>query len=100
MILKNILKLSKVVLINSLIFLVIILVSDLFLGSWFTNNFKYKISSERNINKVYKLDFEYLSGSSHYVRNDYGFRVNNNKFKLSNIDVVFVGGSTINQKFI
>jgi len=70
------------------------------LGTWFENNFKYKLASERNINRVYKFDFLYHKGTSHYVKNSYGFRVKNNNFDPTTIEIVFAGGSTINQKFI
>jgi hypothetical protein len=100
MFLKNILNFIKIFTINLLILLTIILGCEVFLGSWFKNDFKYKLSSERNINRVYKFDFDYHKGTSHYIKNDYGFRVNKKKFIPSEIEVVFVGGSTINQKFI
>jgi hypothetical protein len=97
---KNILNFLKLIIINFFILFFIIFISELFLGSWFKNNFSYKLSSERNINRVYKFDFEYHKGISHYIKNDYGFRVNQKNFIPSEIGIVFVGGSTINQKFI
>ena len=42
----------------------------------------------------------YHKGTSHYVKNSYGFRVKNNNFDPATIEIVFAGGSTINQKFI
>ena len=99
---NNILKITKIILINFIIFLLIIIICEIFLGSWFKNNFKYKLSSERNINRVYKFDFDYHKGTSHYIKNDYGFRINknDNRFDPSSVEIVFAGGSTINQKFI
>ncbi len=99
---KNTLKITKIILINLLIFFLTFITFELFLGTWFKNNFKYKLSSERNINKVYKFDFEYHKGISHYIKNNYGFRIKNDdiNFDPSTIDIVFAGGSTINQKFI
>jgi len=99
---KNTLKITKIILINLLIFFLIFSTFELFLGTWFKNNFKYKLSSERNINRVYKFDFEYHKGTSHYIKNNYGFRIKNDdiNFDPSTIDIVFAGGSTINQKFI
>ena len=97
---KNTLKLAKIISINVIILLSIVIVSEMFLGTWFKNNFKHKLSSERNINRIYKLDFEYHKATSHYVRNNFGFRVINNNFDPSAVQIVFVGGSTINQKFI
>ena len=102
MIFKNILKITKIITTNFVIFLLIIVTCEAFLGTWFKNNFKYKLSSERNINRIYKLDFKYHKAISHYVKNDYGFRTKNDNsvFDPSSIDIVFAGGSTINQKFI
>ena len=99
---KNTLKITKIILINLLIFFLTFVTFELFLGTWFKNNFKYKLSSERNINRVYKFDFEYHKGISHYIKNNYGFRIKNDdiNFDPSTIDIVFAGGSTINQKFI
>ncbi len=100
MFLKNILNFIKIFLINLLILIIVILISELFLGTWFKNNFSYKLSSERNINRVYKFDFDYHKGTSHYIKNEYGFRTNQKNFNTSEVEFVFVGGSTVNQKFI
>ena len=99
---KNTLKITKITLINLLVFFLTFAIFELFLGTWFKNNFKYKLSSERNINRVYKLDFKYHKAISHYIKNDYGFRIKNDNsvFDPSAIDIVFAGGSTVNQKFI
>ena len=99
---KKTLKITKIILINLLIFFVTFVIFEIFLGTWFKNDFKYKLSSERNINRVYKLDFEYHKGTSHYIKNNYGFRIKNDdtNYDPSIIDIVFAGGSTINQKFI
>ena len=99
---KNILKITKIITTNLVILLLIIIICEAFLGTWFKNNFKYKLSSERNINRVYKLDFKYHKAISHYIKNDYGFRIKNDNyvFDPSAIDIVFAGGSTVNQKFI
>lgn len=93
-------KIFKIAFINFLVLVFVILMVEVFFGTWFTNNFKYKLSSERNIDRIYKFDFDYHKGTSHYIRNTYGFRTNKSKFNPSKIEIVFVGGSTINQKFI
>tara|TARA_Y100000590_G_scaffold467000_1_gene644282 strand:- start:1414 stop:2463 length:1050 start_codon:yes stop_codon:yes gene_type:complete len=95
-------KIIRIVSINLIFLLTIIVFFEIFFGSWFTNNFKYKLSSERNINRIYKLDFEYHKGTAHYVKNDYGFRIKSFKkdYDPSSIDIVFLGGSTVNQKFL
>ena len=102
MLFNNALKIARIILINLFVFLLIVIICELFLGTWFKNNFKYKLSSDRNIDRVYKLDFDYHKGTSHYIKNNYGFRIKNNDsdFDPSLIDIIFVGGSTINQKFI
>ena len=56
---QNILGITKIILINLLIFFLILAIFELFLGKWFKNDFKYKLSSERNIDRVYKLNFIY-----------------------------------------
>jgi len=98
----NIKKISKIIFVNFIIFFIGIVIFEIFLGTWFKNNFKYKLSSERNIDKIYKLDFKYHKGISHYIKNNYGFRIKNNKFDINpaEVDILFSGGSTINQKFI
>jgi len=72
----KIFKYLKISLINFFILLTLLIIFELFLGTWFKNNFNYKLSSDRNINRVYKLDFEYHKGTSHYVKNNYAFRIN------------------------
>ena len=82
-----------------MIFLTLVIAIDLILGSWFKNNFSYRLSSERNIYRVYKFNFSNYSGESIYKRDINGFRINK-EIKPSNIDIVFTGGSTTNQKFL
>ena len=102
MFIKNILKILKAIFINFIILLLIIIPLEIFLGTWLKNDFSYKLSSERNINRVYKLNFEYHKGTSHYIKNDYGFRIKStdNDVQPSDIDIIFAGGSTTNQKFL
>ena len=85
-------KYLKVIFINFTIFLALIIIFELFLGSWFKNNFNYKLSSDRNINRVYKLDFKYHKTTSHYIKNNYAFRI-------SNISVFKRGGYSIRSIF-
>ncbi len=88
----------KIIFYNLLIFLILIIITDLIFGTWFTNNLKAKLASERNINRIYKFDFEFHKGFSWYKRDNFGFRIDK-PIDPKNVDVVFVGGSTINQKF-
>ena len=93
-------KYLKLVLINFIILIFILIAIDLVLGSWFKNNFSYRLSSERNIHRVYKFDFKNYKGESVYIRDTNGFRVKSDYIKPSFIDIVFTGGSTTNQKFL
>jgi len=90
----------KVIIINFFIFLSILIVSDLIFGNWFNNSFKTRLSSERNINRVYKFNFENYQGASHYIRDNSGFRINEKETIPEKINIIFTGGSTTNQKFI
>jgi len=77
-----------------------IVVIELIFGYWFKNKFDLKLSAERNIERVYKFDFKLHKGTSLYKRNNYAFRVGKKKIEPENINVIFAGGSTINQKFL
>lgn len=93
-------KFLKILFINFFFFIIAILIIEIFFGYWFKNILKNKLSSERNVYRVYKTDFKYLQNSSIYIKNNYGFRVKNKKEKIFKPDIVFVGGSTVNQKFL
>ncbi len=90
----------KLILINSLIFFVVLIIIEIIFGSWFKNNFNLRLSSERNINRVYNFDFKNHKGQSKYIRDNLGFRVKEKNIKPNEVDIVFAGGSTINQKFL
>ena len=90
---------SKVLIINLFIFLTVLIIFDLIFGNWFNNNFKTRLSSERNINRVYKFNFENYRGVSHYIRDNLGFRINKKETIPEKINIIFAGGSTTNQKF-
>lgn len=90
----------KLIFINISIFLIFLVILDLIFGSWFRNNFNLRLSSERNINRVYKFDFDNHKGQSLYKRDNLGFRINKNSVRPEEVDIIFAGGSTINQKFL
>lgn len=90
----------KLILINIFIFLIFLIVIDLIFGSWFKNKFNLRLSSERNINRVYKFDFNNHKGQSLYIRDNLGFRVKNVSTKPKKVNIIFAGGSTTNQKFL
>lgn len=90
----------KIVFINISFFFVLLIFTDLIFGSWFKNNFNMRLSTERNINRVYKFDFNNHKGHSRYIRDNLGFRIKKKTTQPEKIDVIFAGGSTINQKFL
>ena len=97
---EKFLNLFKLIFVNILIFLIFLVILELIFGSWFKNNFKLRLSSERNINRVYKFDFNNHKGQSLYIRDNLGFRIAKNSINPKDIDIVFAGGSTTNQKFL
>ena len=96
---EKFLNLFKLIFVNILIFLIFLIILELIFGSWFKNNFKLRLSSERNINRVYKFDFNNHKGQSLYIRDNLGFRIAKNSINPKDIDIVFAGGSTTNQEF-
>lgn len=96
----KILNFFKIIFINILILFTLLFVIELFFGTWFKNNFSYRLSSERNIYRVYKFNFSNYKGESLYKRDTNAFRYNKNPINVSDVDIVFTGGSTTNQKFL
>ncbi len=92
--------LTRLILFNILIFFLCVFLIEIIFGSWFKNNFNLRLSSERNIDRVYNFDFKNHKGYSHYKRDDNGFRVKQNNINPSEVDIIFAGGSTTNQKFL
>ena len=76
------------------------MIIELIFGTWFKNNFSYRLSSERNIYRVYKFNFSNYKGESLYKRDSNAFRYDETPIKENSIDVIFTGGSTTNQKFL
>lgn len=93
-------KILKTIFINIIVFFLFLIIIEIFFGSWFKNNFAFKLSSERNINRLYQFNFSNHKGTSRYIRDNNGFRTNGEKIIPSKIDIVFSGGSTTNQKFL
>ena len=90
----------KVLFINLFLLIFLLFVIELIFGYWFKNKLDLKLTAERNIERVYKFDFELHKGTSLYKRNNLAFRVGKKEVKPINIDIVFSGGSTTNQKFL
>ena len=96
----KILNFFKIIFFNILILFSLLIIIELIFGSWFKNNFSYRLSSERNIYRVYKFDFSNYKGESIYKRDTNAFRYNENPIDVNDIDIIFTGGSTTNQKFL
>ncbi len=97
---KLIFKNIKIFLINILVLFISILIIECLFGYWFENKLSERLSSERNIERIYKFNFSNHKGISFYKRNNQGFRISKKELNTSNPDIVFVGGSTTNQKFL
>ena len=93
-------KLIKIFLINLIIFFFLIILIDILFGSWFKNNFAFRLSSERNIDRLYEYNFKNHKGTSRYIRDNNAFRTDLDPIDPKDIDIVFSGGSTTNQKFL
>ncbi len=96
---KN-LSIFKVIYINFFLLLFLLLIIELTFGYWFKNKFNLKLTAERNIERIYKFNFELHKGTSLYKRDNLAFRIGKKEVKPKNIDIVFSGGSTTNQKFL
>ena len=97
---KNIFKNIRIISINILVLFISIITIECFFGYWFKNELSERLSSERNIERIYKFNFSNHKGTSFYKRNNHGFRVSKKELNKSNPDIIFVGGSTTNQKFL
>tara|TARA_B110001452_G_scaffold242289_1_gene224989 strand:- start:135 stop:1163 length:1029 start_codon:yes stop_codon:yes gene_type:complete len=82
------------------LYLIFIFFIEIIFGNWFKNNFSLRLSSERNINRAYTFDFTNHKGYSHYIRDNYAFRVKDKDTNIKEVDIIFAGGSTTNQKFL
>ena len=95
-----VLRILKIIFLNIIIFFSLLILIELVFGTWFKNNFSYRLSSERNIYRVYKFNFSNYKGESLYKRDSNGFRYGEQPIDPNKIDIVFTGGSTTNQKFL
>ena len=90
----------KIFSINILVLFISIVIIECFFGYWFKNELSERLSSERNIERIYKFNFSNHKGTSFYKRNNQGFRVSEKELNDSIPEIIFVGGSTTNQKFL
>ena len=81
-----------------MIFIVIITIIEIIFGYWFKdNNFGIYVRSERNVIEVIIAEHSENKLKHIYKRNFYAFR--GDEFKPSDVQIVFLGGSTSNQRF-
>ena len=90
-------KIAKLLLINFIIFFILILIFEIFFGYWFKkNNFGFIMRHERQKQIYYETIHDEKKYRFFYKRNFYGFR--GEEFDPKNIKIVFLGGSTGNQR--
>lgn len=91
---------KKIIFINLLIFFFLILLFEVFFGHWLKKeSFGIYMQKHRNKNENYVVFNKSHKELINYKRNFYGFRGDEIK-DLSKIKIVFVGGSTGNEKFL
>ena len=84
----------------SFAFIIIILISELLFGKWFTDNKSNNLCILQNVKLKFKTNTLYDSPSDYanYTRDKYGLRGN---YKICDqINVLTVGGSTTDQRYI
>ena len=88
----------KVITINLAIFFIFIVLVELSFGYWLDkDNFGYLMRKNRNQIHDYEIKFGNKIYKHRYKRNFHGFR--GEEVNLSDIKIVFLGGSTGNQRF-
>ncbi len=91
-------KFLKVTLINILVFIFLIIILEAIFGYWFKKeNFGIYMRKERKINWQTTSIFNGKEYRFFYKRNYWGFR--GNEFDPKNVDIIFEGGSTGNQRY-
>ena len=90
-------KITKILLINFIIFFSFILIFEIFFGYWFKkNNFGFIMRLERQKQIYYETIHDEKKYRFFYKRNFYGFR--GEEVDPKDIKIVFLGGSTGNQR--
>ena len=91
-------KILKIIYYNFLVFLALIILIEVFFGYWFKDeNFGIYMRKERKINWKTSSNFNGKEYIFSYKRNYWGFR--GEDFDPKNVQVIFEGGSTGNQRF-
>ena len=89
---------KKTIVVNSLVFIFLLFLIELFFGFWFDpNNFGILMKKQRLQQSEYKVKFNGKDYQHIYKRNFYGFRGDEVDPKFQKI--IFIGGSTGNQRF-
>tara|TARA_B100001063_G_scaffold177221_1_gene166100 strand:+ start:1626 stop:2636 length:1011 start_codon:yes stop_codon:yes gene_type:complete len=90
-------KYLKLISINFVLFIIFILMVEIFFGYWFSeNNFGIYMRKERRINWITQTNMNNQNYKFSYKRNFWGFR--GDEFKPKDVKIVFQGGSTGNQR--
>jgi len=91
---------KKIFFYNLIIFIIFVVLSELMFGYWFDDdNFGIHMRKHRNRNDLVKTRINNVDYKYYYKRNFYGFRGKEIN-KLKDINYVFLGGSTGNEKFL
>lgn len=91
---------KKIISVNFLIFLFLILLLEIIFGYWLKEeSFGIYMQKHRNRNEYYEIINKNQKELINYKRNLYGFR-GDKIDDLSKIKIVFVGGSTGNERFL
>lgn len=89
---------KKIIFYNFIIFFILIFLIELIFGYWLKKeNFGHLMRDNRNQIHDYQIKFNDKIYVHRYKRNFYGFR--GDEIEPSNIKIVFLGGSTGNQRF-
>ena len=92
-------KISKIISLNLLIFIIGLLILELIFGSWFKkDSFGYAIRDQRNVKIPISVKYDQKKYNYFFERNDLGFI--GDEIDPKEIDVVFLGGSTGEEMFI
>ena len=97
---NNLNKFFFIILINICILIVFLTLLELFLGNWIFKNKINQLNIPKNITTAYKLNklYDFKDDKIYYSRDKWGFR---GKYDdLSNIDILTIGGSTTDQRYI
>ena len=87
----------KLVIYNSIIFIILIIFIEIFFGYWFKKeNFGIYMRKERKIHWVTEININNQKYNFVYKRNFWGFR--GEEFDPKDVKIVFQGGSTGNQR--